>query len=129
MRVALSGTSSRCFTVSPALISIFGVVLAGCGCCFCLVFVWFVFVFCLVALFGLLPPRVRSLYLLSCVRIVCNLERPSELSWRARHGRKKKMICSCNHSTMAPTSLTACICDCSNKWLQYKHKQRCLSND
>ena len=24
------------------------------------------------------------------MRIVCNLERPSELSWRARHGRKKK---------------------------------------
>ena len=23
------------------------------------------------------------------MRIVCNLERPSELSWRARHGRKK----------------------------------------
>ena len=25
------------------------------------------------------------------MRIVCNLERPSELSWRARHGRKKKL--------------------------------------
>ena len=49
MRVALSGTSSRCFTVSPALISIFGVVLAGCGCCFCLVCVWFfVWLLCLV---------------------------------------------------------------------------------
>ena len=43
MRVALSGTSSRCFTVSPALISIFGVVLAVCGCCFCLVCVCFLF--------------------------------------------------------------------------------------
>ena len=32
-------------------------VLAGCGCGFCLVGVW---VFCVVALFGLLPPRVRS---------------------------------------------------------------------
>ena len=62
MRVALSGTSSRCFTVSPTLISFFGVVLAGCGCCFCLVCVLFglCLVFCLVALFGLLPPRVRS---------------------------------------------------------------------
>ena len=48
------------------------------------VWCWFVFVFCL-----LLPSRVRSL---SCVRIVCNLERPSELSWRARHGRKKKQL-------------------------------------
>ena len=26
------------------------------------------------------------------MRIVCNLERPSELSWRARHGRKKKWL-------------------------------------
>ena len=25
------------------------------------------------------------------MRIVCKLERPSELSWRARHGRKKKL--------------------------------------
>ena len=57
MRVALSGTSSRCFTVSPALISIFGVVLAGCGCFFfvglfvCVwvfCFVWFVWLLCLV---------------------------------------------------------------------------------
>ena len=48
MREALSGTSSRCFTVSPALISIFGGV-------FWLVLVvffgWFVFVFFLVVLF------------------------------------------------------------------------------
>ena len=57
MRVALSGTSSRSFTVSPALISIFGVVLAGCGCVF---FFWFVFRFFVWLLFGLLPPRVRS---------------------------------------------------------------------
>ena len=62
MRVALSGTSSRCFTVSPALISILG---GGFGWLWlrfffvfvCLVCVW---VFCLVVLFGLLPPRVRS---------------------------------------------------------------------
>ena len=33
------------------------------------------------------PPRVRSFEL--CAGR-CNLERPSELSWRARHGRKKK---------------------------------------
>ena len=26
------------------------------------------------------------------MRTVCNLERPSELSWRARHGRKKKLL-------------------------------------
>ena len=34
MRGALSGTSSRCFTVSPALISIFGVVVGWCWLCF-----------------------------------------------------------------------------------------------
>ena len=45
MRVALSGTSSRCFTVSPALISIFGV-LAG----LVAFFVWFVFGFLFVCL-------------------------------------------------------------------------------
>ena len=47
MREALSGTSSRCFTVSPALISIF-----GCGfwlvlVVFCLVCVWVFWLFCL----------------------------------------------------------------------------------
>ena len=26
------------------------------------------------------------------MRIVCNLERPSELSWRVRHGREKKQL-------------------------------------
>ena len=57
MRVALSGTSSRCFTVSPALISIFG---GGFG------WLWLRFLFGLClgflfgCLFGLLPPRVRS---------------------------------------------------------------------
>ena len=54
---------------------------------FCLVWVLCLLFGCL---FGLLPPRMRSFTLLNCVRIVCNLERPSELSWRARHGRKKK---------------------------------------
>ena len=45
MRVALSGTSSRCFTVSPALISIFG---GGFG------WLWLRFLFglCLGFLFG-----------------------------------------------------------------------------
>ena len=46
MREALSGTSSRCFTVSPALISIFG---GGCWLVlvvfFCLGF-WFCVVWC-----------------------------------------------------------------------------------
>ena len=49
----------------------------------CLFFVWLL---CLVCF----PHEWDLWYLLSCVRIVCNLERPSELSWRARHGRKKK---------------------------------------
>ena len=52
MREALSGTSSRCFTVSPALISIFGggfwlvlVVFFVClGCWFCVV--WFLVASC-----------------------------------------------------------------------------------
>ena len=57
MRVALSGTSSRCFTVSPALISIFG---GGFGWLWLLFLFGLCLVFCLVALFGLLPPRVRS---------------------------------------------------------------------
>ena len=34
------------------------------------------------------PSRFRDIF--SCMRIVCELERPSELSWRARHGRTKK---------------------------------------
>ena len=55
---------------------------------FCLVWVLCLLFGCL---FGLLPPRMRSFTLLNCVRIVCNLERPSELSWRARHGRKKNL--------------------------------------
>ena len=48
MREALSGTSSQCFTVSPALISIFGgcgLVGVGCVCFGVLVVCWFVFVF------------------------------------------------------------------------------------
>ena len=58
MRVALSGTSSRCFTVSPALISIFW---GGFG----WFWVCFLFGLCFGFLFGcfvcfLLPPRVRS---------------------------------------------------------------------
>ena len=57
---------------------------------FCLVWVLCLLFGCL---FGLLPPRMRSFTLLNCVRIVCNLERSSELSWRARHGRKKKWFC------------------------------------
>ena len=52
MREALSGTSSQCFTVSPALISIFG----GCGwlvlVVFVLGFLFFVlFVFLVVSCF------------------------------------------------------------------------------
>ena len=41
MREALSGTSSQCFTVSPALISIFG------GCCWLCFFLGFLFGLCL----------------------------------------------------------------------------------
>ena len=60
--------------------------LAGFGCVFCL---FGVFVLCCLVFCCFLFPHERDL--LSCVRIVCNLERPSELSWRARHGRKKKL--------------------------------------
>ena len=58
MREALSGTSSQCFTVSPALISIFG----GCGWLVLVVFVLgflFFVLFCVSCCF-LLPSRVRS---------------------------------------------------------------------
>ena len=55
--VALSGTSSRCFTVSPAWSQVLGMVWLVVLFLVCLVCVC---VFCLVALFGLLPPRVRS---------------------------------------------------------------------
>ena len=55
MREALSGTSSQCFTVSPALISIFG------GCCW-LVLVVFVlgFLFCVVLCFLLFLASLTS---------------------------------------------------------------------
>ena len=87
MREALSGTSSQRFTVSPASISIFwGFVVWFWGVFVLGFFVWFGVGLCLC--FCLCLPHERNL--LSCVRIVCNLERPSELSWRARHGRKKK---------------------------------------
>ena len=49
---------------------------------------------------------------MSCVRIVCNLERPSELSWRARHGKKKapdgwdEILVHCN---MRPEEILADI--------------------
>ena len=59
MREALSGTSSRCFTVSPALISIFWggfwLVLVVFFVCLVCWLCWFVFVFLFVS-----PPRVRS---------------------------------------------------------------------
>ena len=85
MREALSGTSSQRFTVSPASISIFlGFVVWFWGVCFGFFCVGVGLCLC----FCLCLPHERDL--LSCVRIVCNLERPSELSWRARHGRKKK---------------------------------------
>ena len=45
---------------------------------------------CLVACLVCFPHGRDLLFLLNCVRIVCNLERPSELSWRARHGEKKR---------------------------------------
>ena len=47
----------------------------------------FLVLFCVCVFCLLLPSRVRSFEL--CANIVCNIERPSELSWRARHGRKK----------------------------------------
>ena len=85
VREALRGTSSQRFTVSPASISNFwGFVVWFLG-CFCFGFFCFGVGLCLC--FCLWLPHEWDL--LSCVRIVCNLERPSELSWRARHGRKK----------------------------------------
>ena len=82
LREALSGISSQRFTFSPASISCFWGCGFVCGFMFVLFFVvfWFVFVWCF----------PHDWDLLSCMRIVCELERPSELSWRARHGRKKK---------------------------------------
>ena len=73
---------------------------------FCLVWVLCLLFGCL---FGLLLPRMRSFTLLNCVRIVCNLERPSELSWRARHGRKKKVsnTSAHKHPQESPRSSTA----------------------
>ena len=58
MREALSGTSSQCFTVSPALISIFGGCgLVGVGCvCFGVLVVCVGLCLCLFVF----PPRVRS---------------------------------------------------------------------
>ena len=59
MREALSGTSSQCFTVSPALISIFGG-FVGVGCvCFGVLVVCVGLCLCLFVF----PPRVRSLEL------------------------------------------------------------------
>ena len=75
------------------MISIFGDGLAGCLVCGFLFSLGVVFC-CLVACLVCFPHGRDLLFLLNCVRIVCNLERPSELSWRARHGRKKKIKCS-----------------------------------
>ena len=79
MRVALRGCCryvSR-LTVSPQLISDF------CGglCCLlgCVCFVWFLFVWFFVShVFEIAP-----------VLPMFRIERPSELSWRVRHGEKK----------------------------------------
>ena len=68
--------------------SIFGDGLAGCLVCGFLFGLGVVFC-CLVACLVCFPHGRDLLFLLNCVRIVCNLERPSELSWRARHGEKK----------------------------------------
>ena len=73
------------------MISIFGDGLAGCLVCGFLFGLGVVFC-CLVACLVCFPHGRDLLFLLNCVRIVCNLERPSELSWRARHGRKKNVI-------------------------------------
>ena len=55
--------------------------------CVCVVFVWFLvlgvfFVLCLCF------PHGSEINTVVC-EVVCEVERPSELSWRARHGRKK----------------------------------------
>ena len=73
------------------MISIFGDSLAGCLVCGFLFGLGVVFC-CLVACLVCFPHERDLLFLPNCVRIVCNLERPSELSWRARHGRKKKAV-------------------------------------
>ena len=73
----------RCFTVSPPAISNFfgGFVVF----LFCCVFVWLG-----VWLFGFVVfPHGFEVTTVVC-EVVCEVEGPSELSWRARHGRKKK---------------------------------------
>ena len=82
----------RCFTVLPLAIS---KIFEGwfcvffCVCClFCLgvCFVcFFVFGFLFVCLCFPHGPEINTVVF----EVVCEVEGPSELSWRARHGRKK----------------------------------------
>ena len=85
------------------MISIFGDGLAGCLVCGFLFGLGVVF-WCLVACLVCFPHGRDLLFLLNCVRIVCNLERPSELSWRAQHGRKKKANANGQASAISPST-------------------------
>ena len=86
------------------MISIFGDGLAGCLVCGFLFGLGVVFC-CLVACLVCFPHGRDLLFLLNCVRIVCNLERPSELSWRARHGKKKYQAATSKKKTPRPCQL------------------------
>ena len=83
---ALVSQVLRCFTVSPPAISnLFGGSLA----CVC-VFGCFGF-FVLGGLFACF--WIPHGEITPVCEVVCEVERPSELSWRARHGRKKTPVC------------------------------------
>ena len=56
-----------------------------CLCGSCLFLAWGVFCLFVVCLCF---PHVSEINTVVC-EVVCEVERPSELSWRARHGRKK----------------------------------------
>ena len=81
----IESTLVRCFTLSPPAISNF---LGFCGVLF-----W---VFCLglVCLVVWFASHGFEVNLVVC-EVVCEVERPSELSWRARHGRKKNCVFVC----------------------------------
>ena len=63
-------------------------------------FVWFLLVFVVLGVFFLLVclcfPHASEINSVVC-EVVCEVEGPSELSWRARHGRKKIVLLGCSY--------------------------------